>query len=226
MVSAAGHDQPLASSQLHGAVVLAIAVTAWNRGPTGGPDEGPTDSQNRAVGRWSGMSSPPPVLAFPTRGWADVSTDIDGALRKESGLVGVALIDVDHFIELSRQLPPTSGGTEAIMAAVVRRLGTRLTPADLTARVADDSVLVMRHPLEGPAAIEGLGLRLVDACREPLVVAGESYRCTISVGVATSRAGDTGPSLLRFAQFALDDAKALGRNRMVAFADEDRELLE
>ena len=73
--------------------------------------------------------------------------------------------------------------------------------------------------------MEGTGLRIVDSFRQPLPVSGQPADCTVSVGVAVSRHGDSAKDLFRFAQYALDDAKTLGRNRMIAFADEDRELL-
>ncbi len=162
--------------------------------------------------------------AFPTKGWADVLTAIDESLAADSGPTAIAIVDVDHFVALVEQLPPHLG-RDAVLDAVGLRLAEHLDENDRSARIVDDLHVIIRTGLSGPAAMEGTGLRIVDSFRQPLSVGNHVADCTVSVGVAVSRHGDSAKDLFRFAQYALDDAKALGRNQMVAFADEDRDLL-
>ena len=172
------------------------------------------------------MSIPASVETFPVRAWADIADSIDGYLNLRSGLVGIALIDIDHFFELSRQIIAQTGGTADLIAAVTDRLADLVGPTTVGARVGDDTFAFVRHPLTEPAEMEGTGLRIVDVFHDPVTVGHRRYQFTVSVGVATSHHGDSAKSLVHYAQYALDDAKATGRNRMIAFADEDRELLE
>ena len=172
------------------------------------------------------MANPASVETFPLRAWADIAESIDGSLNLRSGLVGVALVDIDHFFELSRQIIAQTGGTADLIAAATERLADLVGPTTVGARVGDDAFALVRHPLTGPAEMEGTGLRIVEAFHDPVTVGHRRYQFTVSVGVATSHHRDSAKSLLRYAQYALDDAKATGRNRMITFADEDRELLK
>lgn len=169
------------------------------------------------------VTPPAPIQTFPARDWADVAELVDQALSRQSGLVGVAIVDVDHFSDL---VPPGDHKrAEALNSEFVRRISGLVLPGDITAQFDHGRYLIARHPLTGPAEMEGLGLRIVESFTEPVSVGDQRHQTSVSVGVATSRAGDSADSLCRYAHHALDDAKALGRNRMVAFVDEDREML-
>jgi Amt family ammonium transporter len=172
------------------------------------------------------MVNPASIDTFPMRGWADVAESINRALLAQSGLVGVALVDIDHFFDLSQQVIAQTGDTADLVSAVTERLAGLVGPTTVAARVGDDAFALVQHPLTGPAEMEGLGLRIVEKFHDPVAVGHRRYQFTVSVGVATSHHRDSAKSLLRYAQYALDDAKATGRNRMIAFSDEDRELLK
>lgn len=171
------------------------------------------------------MTASASIQAFPMRGWSDATNHLDTLLAHEAGLVGVAVIDVDHFTAAREQVLADGSTAEALIRAVTGRLATDLNDADFTARIGDDDFLIIRAPLIAPAEIESVGLELVETMSTPLSLDSGQYPCTVSIGVATSRDGDSARTLLQFAQYALDDAKALGRNQMIAFDDEDRELL-
>ena len=171
------------------------------------------------------MTASASVEAFPWRGWSDATGHIDRLLEANSGLVGVAIVDIDHY-EAARDQVEANGATEQqLLSTLAARLAASTNPGDFTARLGDDDYLIVRGPLAAPAAIESVGLNLVSAMNKPLTVGPVDLVCQVSVGVATSGEGDSARRLLRFAQYALDDAKALGRNRMVAFDDLDRDLL-
>jgi len=162
---------------------------------------------------------------FPVRAWSTVVTHVERLLEGSSGLVGVALLDVDGFAETARQLSNRGGDPSALIDSLAHHFCRQLAPSDFTARIGDDDLVIVRPSLQAPAEMEGLGLRLVESLQHPLEIDDDQISIAISAGVATSHRGDEAKELLGYAQFALSDAKALGRNQLVAFDDEDRELL-
>jgi hypothetical protein len=139
--------------------------------------------------------SPCDVVPFRFEDWSEVETCLDNRLAAASGLVGVALIEVD----------PSE------REATAERLGEHVDSEDHTARVGDSRFVIVRSPLVGPAEMEGLGLRIADSFPSS----------TVRIGVVAGRCGDSAQTLLRHVEFGLDDAKAIGRP-MVAIDDQPR----
>lgn len=165
------------------------------------------------------------VTGFPSRGWQDVVKQVADVLAGGDGPVGVALIDVDHFADRADEVAHLAEGRQYLVEALIDKLTEHVNVGDVTARVGDDDFLIVRSPLTSPAEVESLGLRLLDAFSTPIEIEDMTVPCSVSVGVVTSCTGDRPKDLLRYAQYALDDAKVLGRGRMIAFADEDREFV-
>ncbi len=66
----------------------------------------------------------------------------------------------------------------------------------------------------------GVGQRILDAFRQPVVLAAKTFKITASVGVAYGAAGTNADELLRNADLAMYAAKAEGKNRQRAFTPE------
>jgi diguanylate cyclase (GGDEF)-like protein len=126
----------------------------------------------------------------------------------------VMMIDVDQFKAFNDQFGHVAG--DRVLSAVADVLREHLRPTDLIARFGGDEFAVLMP-----------GLRLADA-----VQAGERLReqvvatalpnpiksVTISIGITTSNAEDDLGSLVHRADAAMYQAKAQGRNRVVARA--------
>lgn len=100
--------------------------------------------------------------------------------------------------------------------------------SDAILAASTSEVAVIRAPLGGPAAAEGLAHRLaqrLDSELARLALDAGQPQIGWAIGVVAARRDDTGDDLLRYAQSALDDAWLLGGRRLVAFDDGDRELL-
>lgn len=149
---------------------------------------------------------------FSEQDWTDLERLIEGRLAVASGLLGIAVIEVDA----------------SELETAVQRLVEHLDAEDLTARTDHDRFVIVRSPLTGPAEMEGLGLRIADSF--PATPSAPSAddpieRSTVHAGVVSGRRGDTARTLLRHAQFGLEDAKAIGR-AMVVVDDGPRLLVD
>lgn len=131
------------------------------------------------------------------------------------------LIDLDNF----KVINDTHGhrvGDEVIRTAA-SRLAASCAADDFLARLGGDEFVVLsrgRTVGEATAAAEEMRRRLA----EPFEVEGHTFTLTCSIGLAHLDVRDLHEdSLLRFADLALYDAKARGRNRVAVF---DRELAD
>jgi diguanylate cyclase (GGDEF)-like protein len=132
-------------------------------------------------------------------------------LRVASSLL---LVDVDHLRRVNDSYGLAAG--DAVLRAVAERVSSALRGEDLAGRWGDEELLVIlpHTPLDG-------GWRLADrirlaVCDAPVPLpTGEEIMVTVSVGCAEGL-GDDIADHLRRTDAALSEAKAAGRNRVVA----------
>jgi diguanylate cyclase (GGDEF)-like protein/PAS domain S-box-containing protein len=130
--------------------------------------------------------------------------------------LAVLLLDLDRFKVINESLGHAVG--DQLLAAVGRRLGDALRPADTLARLGGDEFAVLVEGLAGEAAAEALARRMVETLAAPFVVEGRDTHVAASVGVAIAQAGAQGASdLLREAEIALYRAKADPSDRVAMF---------
>ena len=134
------------------------------------------------------------------------------AARRRHEPVSVLLIDVDHF-----KLVNDTAGHEAgdhVLQEVARQLRACVRAEDVVGRWGGDEFLVIMPATPRSAALE-TARRLVAAVSETrMIVDGSDAAVTLSVGLAATVA-DSARTLLKRADGALYQAKALGRNRVV-----------
>lgn len=148
------------------------------------------------------------VTPFSDQDWSDLEGLVDDRLAVSSGLLGIALIEID----------PRERET------AVERLVEHLDAEDHTACTDGHRFVIVRNPLTGPAEMEGLGLRIADSFPPASSMGDHPFdRTTVHIGVVTGRRGDKARTLLRHVQFGLEDAKTIGL-AMVAVDDGPRLL--
>jgi diguanylate cyclase (GGDEF)-like protein len=131
--------------------------------------------------------------------------------RRANSKLSVCIADLDHFKYVNDIYGHAVGDAALIAFAELLRRHTRAF--DIVARLGgEEFVVLMPHTERGPAAMVAGRLReaLANARIEPL-----RDPVTMSIGVAELVAGETGEALLRRADKALYEAKALGRNLVV-----------
>lgn len=130
-------------------------------------------------------------------------------------------------IEVLAEPDDGSGAVDrrAVDRVIAERVGRHTEPADLVMPTGPDRLMIVRPGLTAPAEAEGLALRIQAALATPMLVGEGRVRCQSAIGVAVSRKGDAADALLRYAEHAIGDARMLGGDLVVAFDDQDRELL-
>jgi diguanylate cyclase (GGDEF)-like protein len=139
------------------------------------------------------------------------------AIADRRGNVAVLFIDLDDFKTVNDSLGHAAG--DELLVSVASRLRSSLRPEDLVARLGGDEFAVMvedGHDARG-AAITVVH-RIMDAFALPVEVGSESVAVYVSVGIASSDAGDaTAEELIRDADVAMYRAKTSGKGQYEVF---------
>jgi len=139
--------------------------------------------------------------------------------RRYGRAIAVAVLDLDHFKRVNDTLGHAAGDE------VLRTLGRLLLDKtrrdlDIPGRIGGEEFLLIMPETDEAGALTACDRlrRAVEA--EPIYAEGEEIRVTVSIGVAARESGDESPtSMLRRADQACYEAKARGRNRVVAASD-------
>ena len=184
------------------------------------------------IERWKrklGLAPPPPA-ADPRRTYQDDLTELSNRMVMHDTLVAalhadikgvVVMLDLDNFKYFNDRHGHRIG--DELLQVVAARLRETLAPASCLARTGGDQFIAFLPGLtlaEAMRKVQGC----VDAMREPVTLASGTEIVTVSAGVATL-AGQTVDEVWRACDAALHAAKARGRDRVVAFDDDTRQIV-
>jgi diguanylate cyclase (GGDEF)-like protein len=152
--------------------------------------------------------------------------------RRQHSAVSAMFVDLDNFKDVNDTFGHAAG--DELLRELASRLSSVVRGSDTVGRLGGDEFVVLAEGSSLDAGPEVLAERLLDVLREPFLIGGNEgapFSMSGSVGVAN---GDrpTAGDLLRDADVALYQAKALGKNRFVVFqpsmqtAVQDRLALE
>ena len=136
--------------------------------------------------------------------------------------VAVLYLDVDRFKVVNDSLGHLEG--DELLRQVASRLRHCVRGDDLLARLGGDEFTVVAPGIDATAAI-ALGERIRGSFDEPFDVGGLRTVVSVSVGVALGHGESTATDLMRYADAALYEAKANGRDRVVLFDEAMRSTL-
>ena len=145
----------------------------------------------------------------------EFTESVERAARRD-GQVGLILLDLDHFKDVNDTLGYEAG--DALLRSVAERLTAAYRKTDTVARLGGDEFAVILPYINGPEDLVRPTEKVMELLRHPLEHGGKSLSITASVGTALYPGDDADPAqLLKNADIALHQAKALGRNRITAF---------
>jgi len=133
--------------------------------------------------------------------------------------VALMFLDLDRFKLVNDGIGHDAG--DRLLRRVGQRLHGALRNGDVLARFGGDEFTVLCE-VTGSADVEAVVARLRAALATPVAEPDFEQFVTLSIGVALSESGDMAPSvLLRSADIAMYQAKALGPGRYVIYEDRD-----
>jgi diguanylate cyclase (GGDEF)-like protein len=140
---------------------------------------------------------------------------IDTATR-EKRLVGVFFLDVDNFKNMNDSLGHEFG--DQVLQNIATRLAESTRSFGFAARVGGDEFTIVYESASNIEDIRVAGLQLIAAFEEPMQLDGRDLIVSISAGASVfPEHAQNVEALLRAADAALYEAKALGRSQLALF---------
>lgn len=145
------------------------------------------------------------------------------ALRGREANLRFALlfIDLDRFKLINDTMGHHVG--DCFLVEVSRRLLCAVREHDLVARLGGDEFVVLLTQLQTDSDAEDVADRIIAALQEPMTIHGQQVYSGASIGIASYKVEyQHADDMLRDADAAMYQAKAMGRNRLVIFTDSMR----
>jgi diguanylate cyclase (GGDEF)-like protein/PAS domain S-box-containing protein len=133
--------------------------------------------------------------------------------------VAVIFLDLDRFKLINDSLGHDVG--DQVLGAVGDRLSTVMRASDTLARFGGDEFTVMCDDVNDEGDAVEVAQRLVMAMGQPLALPTGEVFVSLSVGIALSKAGQSGPVMLRNADIAMYRAKDRGPSRIEIYREDD-----
>lgn len=152
------------------------------------------------------------LTALPNRFLSlDRLSQMLGSVKSKHEKAAVFFLDLDNFKKVNDSLGHEVGDKLLIEAA--HRLKNVLEQGDTIGRLGGDEFIILISNLNDESNAKAITERLLNAFRKPFKLEGRELTLTLSIGIAMSpKDGTSASELLRNADTAMYQAKALGRN--------------
>ena len=139
--------------------------------------------------------------------------------RRQNLLVGLMLLDLDHF-KLINDASGHGAGDE-MLKQVAQRLTQCVRDTDTVARLGGDEFVIVLTDLESYDHVDVIAEKILESLNRPITINGNDIFVTASIGISVyPRDGDHGEILLRYADIAMYRVKEHGRNSVRQFMPE------
>jgi diguanylate cyclase (GGDEF)-like protein len=134
------------------------------------------------------------------------------AAERQQRQLALLYIDLDRFKEINDTQGHAVG--DDVLKEVSRRLSVALRRADLLARIGGDEFVCVLDCQDAACEAPQLAQRLIDALCQPVLLAGQEFQISASIGISLYPVdGQGGDALFHAADAAMYAAKAEGRSR-------------
>jgi diguanylate cyclase (GGDEF)-like protein/PAS domain S-box-containing protein len=163
-----------------------------------------------------------PVSGLPNRILFNdrITTAVRNARRYKKQLA-VMMLDLDRFKDINDTYGHSLG--DRLLNSVGTRIAGRLRESDTVSRIGGDEFMVLLPDIHGQGDAAIVAQKIIVAFQEPFVIEGREIHITTSIGVcAYPQHGNSADTLIKNADNAMYQAKALGRNNWQWFESRER----
>lgn len=172
-----------------------------------------------ARGRLQRLVDTDSVTGLGSRSWITRQLETSlGQARRDGCPVTVLFVDLTAHEVASRPLGFETG--DHIMSTIARSIADSVPPGFVVGRFTDSRLLVVAEGSDG-GDVEAAARTIVDVASTEIMVGGQRFARTASIGVAVAGPKSTVSTLLRSADEALAVARETGRSRWHVVRDDD-----
>jgi diguanylate cyclase (GGDEF)-like protein len=135
--------------------------------------------------------------------------------QRSDGRVAVLFVDLDHFKDCNDSLGHAAG--DHVLRTAADRMTTVVRPGDTVCRIGGDEFVIVVEPAGTDLSVVEIAQRVSWALAEPIAFGDDAITVGGSVGVAISDSRSDADSLLREADSAMYQAKAMTRGGVEIF---------
>ena len=139
---------------------------------------------------------------------------LDHALDRSArtnGQIAALFLDMDGLKDANDRLGHSAG--DALLQSMAEVLVASIRKADTAARLGGDEFAVIVEDFTHPAEVFALAERILDECRQPMVIGSDQVSATVSIGFSFSKPGISVDELMSNADRAMYTAKDRGKDR-------------
>lgn len=137
--------------------------------------------------------------------------------RGAEGSTALALVDMDNFKTVNDLLGHGAGDT--FLKITAQRISHSVRDSDVACRLGGDEFAILLNDVASRDAADRVMQRVVDGLQQAMMVDDVQWMPTASVGVASGQGCNRASDLLRNADLAMYEAKALGKGRVFYFTE-------
>ena len=131
--------------------------------------------------------------------------------KRDSKELAVLFLDLDRFKIINDTLGHTIG--DVLLIEVSKRLSSVIRKGETLARFGGDEFVIILPSLHMHLDCETVAQKILEVFKEPFKIGAHCIYTTPSIGISTTRTGGGSPeSLVRYADTAMYQAKAVGGN--------------
>lgn len=147
-----------------------------------------------------------------------LNTELERAARLKQH-VSVAMLDIDHFKKVNDVYGHLTG--DQVISSLANLLRQQLRKTDLIGRYGGEEFLLVLPDCQLDKATLVINQLREAFARIPFISDGQTFHCTFSAGIASGSASQAVDVVIDFADQALYQAKAAGRNQVSVYQATD-----
>lgn len=147
-----------------------------------------------------------------------LNTELERAARLKQH-VSVAMLDIDHFKKVNDAYGHLTG--DQVISSLANLLRQQLRKTDLIGRYGGEEFLLVLPDCQLDKACLVINQLREAFARIPFISDGQTFHCTFSAGIASGSVSQAVDIVIDYADQALYQAKAAGRNQVILYQSPD-----